>query len=83
MTCGADVEGTVAYDWVGTSTDRWTNGVWTRGIDLGEWKSATWPRHGLPCSTHSLVNVIEKKLGSMRFEPTTSEKGGRALAWSG
>jgi hypothetical protein len=40
---------------------------------LDEWEVATWPKHGLPRGTHSLVVAFDKKLLERnRFEPWTS-----------
>jgi hypothetical protein len=66
------VVGTVAGDWDDNWEDSWTNGRLMRGIRLGQWEGATWPRHGFPCGTRSLDKFLGKILDSMRFNRVTS-----------
>jgi hypothetical protein len=56
--------------------DKWSNRVLTCGIYLSECKGATWPSHGFPHGTHSLVKVFGKIcLESTGVEPMTSGLG--------
>jgi hypothetical protein len=54
-----------------TQADKWTIGQLKRGFVLVKWHGATWPRHGVPCGTHWLVNACFKIFDSVRFEPMT------------
>jgi hypothetical protein len=64
-TMDADIEGTMAYDWVDTWADRWRKIRLTHGIYS--------MNSMVPCDNHPLASRVWKNLfGSRGFKPMTS-----------
>jgi hypothetical protein len=68
---------------IGQVWQMWVNDCLTSVTIVGELNGATWPSHGLPRGTLSLVCCFKKVVDSIGFNPTTSGRGGTSWARSG